>query len=305
MCSCPEFTVHTPVGPVVRELSLNSLLDRVDELPEVSHTAFQVIQLLNDPDLDVHHLAELISTDQVLTTKVLRLCNSAYYGLARHVSTISEAVRVVGFSALKSMVFMITTQNTQNKGLIGYRISAHDFWEHSIATAAIARILVQSVGYSEPEEAFIGGLIHDIGKLVLNQGALPEVYKASQLSQQAQILLYQAENRVLSFNHAQVGAALLERWNFPPVLIAALRYHHTFECYLEHDRVHPLPTAVATANLLATMLKASDERARSLFRTHAEVIAEVLQVCETDLEELLPRCQFQIEETRQMALMMS
>lgn len=290
----------------MRELSIRNILNRVDELPEVPQTAMRAIQLLNDPDTDVGKLAEVISSDQALTAKVLRLCNSAFYGLSRKVTTISEAVMIVGFSSVKSLVLMITTQSTLNKGLLGYKLNAGEFWEHSIASAEISRSLALNLKHHEPEECFIAGLIHDIGKIVLNQYALPEVYKATNLHLNTKIPLYEAENKILGFNHAEIGAALAERWNFPPLLVESIKRHHSFEALLENEKPALLPTLVATSNLLASMLR-EDKKNQALvtFREHANIIHEVLGIQESHLERLLPNLQKKVEETRQLALLVT
>ncbi|MGE3728200.1 MAG: HDOD domain-containing protein [Candidatus Sericytochromatia bacterium] len=288
----------------MRELSIRNILNRVDELPEVPQTALRVIQLLNDPDTDVASLADVISSDQALTAKVLRLCNSAYYGLSRKVTTISEAVMIIGFSSIKSLVMMITTQSTLNKGLLGYKLNAGYFWEHSIGAAEISRHLAVQLKHREPEECFIAGLIHDIGKMVLNQYALPEVYKATNLHQKEQIPVYEAEQQILSFDHAAIGGALAERWNFPPMLVESIRRHHTFEPLYENGQIDLLPTLVATANLLVKMLH-EDLSARLHFEQHAALIEEVLGIRVLDLDKLLPILAKKVDETRQLALLMT
>jgi HD-like signal output (HDOD) protein len=288
----------------MRELTIESILSRVDELPEVPQIAFKAIQLLNNPDTQVSHLAEVISSDQALTAKLLRLCNSAFYGLARKVTTISEAVMIVGFSSIKSLVLMITTQTTMNKGLLGYKIGPGEFWTHSIGAAEVSRVLGQMIDYPEPEECFIAGLIHDIGKMVLNQYALPEVYKATNLHLKSQIPLYEAEKAILGFDHAAIGGALTEQWNFPPVLVESIRRHHTFESYYESGVLHPLPLIVATANLLVDLFHEKGE-ARQKFLAHEALISEVLDIDEAYLPELLPDLQRRVEETSQLAMLIN
>lgn len=297
-------TLYTEMALALRELSIRNLLNRVDELPEVPHIALKAIHLLSNPDTAVSNLAEVISSDQALTAKVLRLCNSAYYGLPRQVTTISEAVMIVGFSTIKSLVLMITTQSTLNKGLLGYKMSAGEFWEHSIATATISRLLAHRIHYHEPEECFIAGLLHDIGKLVLNQSALPEVYKATNLYQKKNMPIYLAEQKILGFDHAEIGAALAERWNFPPLLVDSIRWHHDFSHYEQQTQDNTLPILVATANLLTHWFR-QPGTARTIFHRHATLIGTVLKLRADELDTLLPQFKKKIEETCQMALLVS
>lgn len=287
----------------MRELSLYNIINRVDELPEVPQIAFRAIQLLNNPDTEVSSLAEVISSDQALTAKVLRLCNSAYYGLPRKVTTVSEAVLIVGFSSIKSLVLMITTQSTMNKGLLGYKIGPGEFWRHSIGTAETARLLAQHIRYEKPEECFIAGLIHDIGKMVLNQHALPEVYRATNLSQKERLSVHMAEQRILGFDHASIGAALAERWNFPPVLVESIRRHHSLEpLYLDGAQV-TLPTIVGVSNLLSQAIDTNAPACWQQLEEQKEILKQQLALTVEDLQSLTPMIRKRVEETSELVML--
>lgn len=282
----------------MRELTLHNLIHRVDALPEVPQVAFRVIQLLNIPDTAVSQLAELIGADQALTAKLLRLCNSAYYGLSRKVTTVPEAIMIVGFSAVKSMVLMITTQSTMNKGLLGYKIRPGEFWRHSLGTAESARLIARKCKDPREEESFTAGLIHDIGKMVLNQCALPEVYRATNLMQKEKISIYAAEARVLGFNHAEAGATLADRWKFPPLLVNAIRYHHEFENLTEDN----LPFIIAIANITAELLHQEAPEHWAFLAKHQSLIASRLGLTLESIQELLPHIRQQIDKTSDLVM---
>lgn len=284
----------------MRELTLHNLIHRVDALPEVPQVAFRVIQLLNIPDTAVSQLAELIGADQALTAKLLRLCNSAYYGLSRKVTTVSEAIMIVGFSAVKSMVLMITTQSTMNKGLLGYRIKPGEFWLHSLGAAESARLIARQCNDPREEECFTAGLIHDIGKMVLNQCALPEVYRATNLMQKENISIYAAEARVLGFNHAEAGATLADRWKFPPLLVDAIRYHHDFE----NTPSDNLPFIITLANAISKLLYDPSLEGSTALRLHLTpheaLIQKRLGLSLQEIEALLPSIRNQIDKTSEL-----
>lgn len=282
----------------MRELTLHNLIHRVDALPEVPQVAFRVIQLLNIPDTAVSQLAELIGADQALTAKLLRLCNSAYYGLSRKVTTVPEAIMIVGFSAVKSMVLMITTQSTMNKGLLGYKIKPGEFWRHSLGTAESARLIARKCKDPREEESFTAGLIHDIGKMVLNQCALPEVYRATNLMQKEKISIYAAEARVLGFNHAEAGATLADRWKFPPLLVNAIRYHHEFENLTDDN----LPFIIAIANVTAELLHQETPEHWGVLAKHQSLIASRLGLSLESIRELLPHIRHQIDKTSDLVM---
>lgn len=282
----------------MRELTLHNLIHRVDALPEVPQVAFRVIQLLNIPDTAVSQLAELIGADQALTAKLLRLCNSAYYGLSRKITTVSEAIMIVGFSAVKSMVLMITTQSTMNKGLLGYKIKPGEFWKHSLGTAESARLIARQCNDPREEESFTAGLIHDIGKMVLNQCALPEVYRATNLMQKENISIYAAEARILGFNHAEAGATLADRWKFPSLLVNAIRYHHDFTLVPEDN----LPFIIAVANVTSELLDHDEPSVWLRLDQHAALIQSRLGLHLSDLKNLLPHIRAQIDKTSNLVM---
>lgn len=286
----------------MRELSLLNLINRVDELPEVPQIAFRAIQLLNNPDTNVNSLAEVIASDQALTAKVLRLCNSVYYGLSRSVTTVSEAVMIVGFSSVKSLVLMITTQSTMNKGLLGYKIGPGEFWEHSLATAETTRFLAKHIAHEKPEECFIAGLIHDIGKMVLNQYALPEVYRATNLSQKEHLPIHLAEQQILGFDHAEVGAALAERWNFPAILVESLRLHHSLAEASQSPLDNPLPVLVSLSNLIADHLHAPSAQLSQEIVKHQELLQNTLKLSGEEIQNLLPSIQRCVRETNALVV---
>lgn len=285
----------------MRELTIESIISRVDELPEVPQIAFKVISLLNNPETAAVDLAEVISRDQALTAKLLRLCNSAFYSLQRQVTTISEAVVIVGFGTIKSMVMMITTQGAMNKGLIGYRIGPGELWNHSLGVAEVAKDLAVRAGYKEPEEAFIAGLIHDIGKMVLNQHALPEVYKATNLYQKGEMSLDEAERSILGFDHASIGAALVEKWGLPAVLVHSIRSHHALaNIEVREKQKAPLPLVVFFANLIMHMFV--DENAYETFALNQDVVEQYFGINESRVPALLTELKEKVQQASAAAM---
>lgn len=212
---------------MVKVPDLKQLVDKIEEVIPIPAVAMQIINYIDRPDAEISELARLISMDQALTTEVLKLANSAYYGFPRRVSTISEAVVILGFSTTRSVVWSVILSSTLKKPVLGYALPEGALWKHSVAVAVGSKLILQhsSVRGINLEEAFVAGLIHDIGKLLLATyvaGVYQEIMKV--ISQGK--TFDEAEREVLGYDHAEVGALTAEKWHLPETYVEAIRYHH-------------------------------------------------------------------------------
>ena len=206
---------------------LQKLIDKIEEVVPLPSVAMRIINYIDDPDAEISQLAKLISMDQALTTEVLKLANSAYYGFPRRVSTISEAVVILGFSTTRSVVWSVILSSTLKKPVLGYALPEGALWRHSVAVAVGSKLILQhaKVKGVNMEEAFVAGLIHDIGKLLLATyvaGAYEEIVKVISQGRSFD----EAEREVLGYDHAIVGAMAAEKWNLPQNYVDAIKYHH-------------------------------------------------------------------------------
>lgn len=206
------------------QLSLEQAVARLQELPALPLVVSELLASFDDPDVELGALAAQIANDQALAAKTLRLANSSFYGLQSKVRTISQAIAVLGFDSVRALVV--------GAGLIGnFDAARHKgfdfraFWRHAIGTALCARALARRGG-SPPELAFVAGLLHDIGRLVLVT-RFPEQY-AQVVAQRAlrDCTLLEAERTELGIDHAQVGRALTQHWRIPEQICQAIGSHH-------------------------------------------------------------------------------
>ncbi|MGD0153521.1 MAG: HDOD domain-containing protein, partial [Thermacetogeniaceae bacterium] len=149
-------------------ISLEEIVREVNDLPTMPGIAVQVIRLTEDPYSTVKQLNEVICQDQSMTAKVLRLSNSAYYGYSRRIATIVEAIGVLGFSTIRDLVVAASVNNVLNREVQGYQIARGEIWRHSVTCAMTARAIARHVRFPAADRAFIAGLMHDIGKVILN-----------------------------------------------------------------------------------------------------------------------------------------
>lgn len=225
------------------KVSLSVLVQAVEELPVLPTVVQRVIQLTEDPKSTAKDINNVLSQDQSLTAKVLRLANSAFYGFPRRISTITEATVILGFQTIKSIVMAATVSEMLKKPLPGYALEQGELWKHSQTSAIAARMLAREVKFPRFEVAYTASLLHDIGKLVLN-AYLSETYQeVLERVESEHCAFTQAEEAVLGFNHAQVGARICEKWNLPAELVEAIAFHH------EPEKATVTPKLVAITHI--------------------------------------------------------
>lgn len=234
-------------------LSLETVIADFGHLPASPDVVMKLLDYLKQDEVEADIVATMISKDQVLAAKSLRLANSSFYGLQRRVATIHDAIVVLGQRTVSTMVTaMAITGRFQSLQVAGY--DQRIFWMHNVGTALCARALAQRVKVN-PENAFTAGLLHDIGKLVLAT-RFPEDF-ASVIAYQTKqdCTMVEAEQNLLGFDHTQVGAALARQWKFANEIGEAVGGHHTPEDHL----ASPLTSVIHLANIMAHVLNFSGD----------------------------------------------
>lgn len=223
------------------------LIANLGDLPPLPQVASQVLRISADPDATAEDLRKVIAMDQALTSQILKISNSAMFGMVREVTTLTQAIMTLGFSTIKSVVIASSAKNLYHRGTVG--LQERLIWEHALVAAIASRAFAKSLRFPQVEEAFIGGLMHDIGKSVMGV-KFPERYSAllrTVYNDHGNSL--QLELDTFGFDHAMVGEALLSAWNLAPSLQAAVRWHHD-PAHAQED-FQALSSLVALANHLA------------------------------------------------------
>jgi diguanylate cyclase (GGDEF)-like protein len=193
-------------------------------LPSLPAIAIQVIELCRKDDINIRQIAQTITNDPALSTKILKTVNSSFYGMAQPVSTITHALVILGLNSVKTLALGFSLVNNL-KGVGGDDFDPAPIWRRSLFSAVGARAIAQKVGMACQEEIFLGSLIQDLGVLVLLQTLGPEYVTLLSAVDQKMDQLHTLEQERLDLDHMQVGAALAERWKLPPLLIASIRHH--------------------------------------------------------------------------------
>ena len=209
------------------------------QLPALPAHAYEVVELVDNPKSNAAQLARTISSDPALSAKVLRMANSPFYGFPKKISTIDFAIIVLGFDTLKEIVISISLMSAlqNNKDT---HLDLDVFWDHSLSSAILARKLARETGYRLPSEAFIAGLLHDLGILVIHKYFHADYIKIQELIRETETSPLEAEESILGVTHADIGRWLAERWNLPAHLCEAIASHHTSESIEDDKRLTAL-----------------------------------------------------------------
>ncbi len=221
---------------------LPKLLADTNELPSMPTATLAVIQEVESTTSSAQSVAFHLSQDQALAARVLRLANSAYYGLQRQVADLQDAVVVLGMRTVHNLAMVASAYPMLIGELKGYRLGAKDLWTHASGVAVASKLISETTRKGVPDHAFTLGLIHDLGKVVLNVWLKGRETEVLRRADQENLPLDVAERALLGFDHAEVGAELMERWHLPSAIVEAVRYHHRPElCPAENplgDIVH-------------------------------------------------------------------
>ncbi|GAB4303040.1 MAG: HDOD domain-containing protein [Desulfuromonadia bacterium] len=225
--------------------ALEKLIMKAGDIPTIPVVATRILQLMEDPMTTAEDLARAVAADPAVAARVMKISNSSFYGCQRQVQTLSGAVMVLGFSTLKSLVIAASVKEIYRP----FGLTEKMLWEHSFGAGLAARIIARSTRMVNEEEAFLGGLFHDIGKIVMNTLDRENFQLLMQKVYNENVLFWEAERDVFPYTHAEAGGLVIRKWNFPEVLVTAVSHHHDFILVDECDPYAVTLTAVtALAN---------------------------------------------------------
>lgn len=240
-----------------KQQRLKKVTQSIIGLPTLPAVVTQLIGLIDNPKTSARNVAQLISADQALTAKILKLANSAFYGFPREIATVDLAVVVLGFETVKNLGLSVSVLERFSSAGENTHFDRQKFWEHSIACGVAAKLLAEKLHYrSFSGEAFAAGILHDIGKLILSQYFSVDFKQIIDLMEQGDLYIGKAEEEILGVTHADVGGWLAQRWNLPDQLEDAITFHHA------PGRAAPgrneLPSLIHLADLLCRRERIGD-----------------------------------------------
>ena len=262
-------------------------------LPKVYHLS---LSLLSDPKSTRDDIVNVLKRDQVITTKILRIVNSSLFGFSRTITTLDDAIPLLGFNEIRNIVTSVSILKLMGNGSNHDVFDRQAFWKHSIGCAIVTKLVAKYIGISKNEEYFTAGLLHDIGKLVLDQLFPEEFRKLINLVNNQSIHFRKAEREIFGQPHQDIGAYLLTKWNIPEIIVDAVRYHHspvdsTVDLFLV--------SAVHVGDIITHMLAIGDSGERNVPKLE-DYAERQLGIGLVDLDQLVPEIDEQLHESEDL-----
>lgn len=237
------------------KLSLEKIKQRIlsiKELPTLPTVAMEVMALTSNPDSAINDIVNVIQNDPSITTKILKIANSSFYGMRQRIDTINRALVILGMNEVNNLVTSVAVFKTFPVKTDKPTFDRLKFWEHCAVTGEVAKAMSVKMGMKLMGTVFTAGLLHDIGKIILDEYFHDEFNTAYELSYEKKIPLYEAEKEIFGVTHPQIGGWVAEKWKLPNNLIDAIMYHHKPVRSLNHK---VLTSIVSIANIFS---KAAD-----------------------------------------------
>lgn len=243
---------------------LKQLINDDLELSSLPDIYNRISHLLNDDDSTHEQITEVIQSDPALSVRILKVVNSSFYGYPQQISTIIQAIGILGRRSLRNII-LSTIIAGMCRRMSNDIFEMETYWQHSVRTAVLSKLLVlHSDRKAEAESIFIAGLLHDIGKLVIAH-QLPEQASQIQIQElESEQSPWQVEKNILGFDHTELGAQLVQQWNLPDVLVETIRYHHE-------------PQQAPNCQTCCYIIHLADRLAHLESETDEDMICEVLQ----------------------------
>ena len=265
-----------------KELEL--MIMSASDLPTIPVVATKVMQLIESESASAEELAKVVASDPAVAARVLKISNSSFYGCQRKIQTLSHAIMVLGFGTLKSLVVAASVKQVYKP----YGLTEKMLWEHSFGAGLSARVIANCTRLVNEEEAFLGGLFHDIGKIILNSLDNQQFQRVVQKCYNDGMSFLEAEQQVFSYNHAEVGGLVIKKWNFPAILMQAVLKHHSFDFAEDEDPYQVrLTCVVGLANLFCHKLGIGVREPEDDLLLHETIPARMLNLNESHIESLL------------------
>ncbi len=277
---------------------IESIVNNLQQLPSIPDVATKIINMVNDPDVSFKAIAEEISKDQAMTTNILKLCNSAYYSMGKEITSLDRAIVTLGLKEIKDIVMLVATKPVLDKFVIGYDLAKGDMWKQGVVVANMAKKIALHIKRKDISDVvFTGGIIHNVGKVVLAlfvQSTFDDIMKAVE---EKGITFLQAEEEIMGFNHQQVGEKILEKWKFPQVLRSIVRYYQEPE---NAPAEHQVEVSIVHIANVITLMAGIGVGSDGLYHQVSPFALEKTGLTDQDIQEFYGRIPESLNQVREL-----
>ncbi len=283
-------------APVTGDALKQRIFKTLKDLPPMPQVVQKARKVLSDPNSSFSDLAKVIESDQGIVTRVLKMANSPYYGVSGNVSSVKHASVVLGTKTLMELLNLACSSEILGQTLEGYDLAAGDLWMHSLAVANGSQLIARRVNPSLEQDAFSAGLIHDVGKIILDPYILERKAEFQAFVKERSDTFLAAEKGILGFDHAELASEVCERWQIPRHIVLAIRYHHD-PTPSDNDM---LSYIVHLADAVAIMSGIGAGFDGMLYTIHGDAMGR-LRLKEDDLFDIMGEIACYVEKTTQQA----
>jgi HD-like signal output (HDOD) protein len=294
--STPETGQAQPSDPQQVGQVVSKAIGEITHIATLPEVTMRIIRLVEDPDSSAQDLNNVITHDPALGARILKVVNSAFYGLPGQIGSINRAIVLLGLNAVKNIAIAASLAKLFRGGRIHPSFDARDLWSHSVGTATASRLLSEHIGLKLPDEAFLAGLIHDIGIMVEIQARRPQFVEVmDKLDADPQLTLREAEQQVMAAHHEHFGAGLCKLWKFPSSFAYVTGFHHHPQDLAPANRT--LTSLVHLADIMAAQQEVGFCRGVEQTELEPEVLGR-LGLSEKNIQEVAEQMPNAINEAR-------
>ncbi len=232
-------------------LSKNEMIEKAGNLSVLPSVARKLLETINDENASIDVLGSIIEKDQSIAAKVLKISNSALYGLRQEVTSLQQAVMILGFKTIRTLVLSVSTKSLHKE----FSLTEKMMWDHSVAAAIATKLISENLSSDVKDIAFIGGLMHDIGKVFMNNETHHSFVKVIMDIYNEGIDSITAEKEIYGYTHSEIGSAVIQNWGLSPVLVSILENHHLDLVGLDSIEDPVVAEGVACVNLADNVCK--------------------------------------------------
>jgi len=275
---------------------IEEIIKEIDKLKPVSYIGDKITDIVSNPDSSLSELVGIVKYDQGMTANLLRICNSAYFGLSKEIASVRQAVAYLGIDKVASLIMMGNSADNLSEAQEGYDLTEGELWRYSVSSALLAQDLAEKRNLNNVSLVFTAALLKDIGKVILNTYVKDSFEAISKEVQDNGLTFLDAEKKVIGIDHAELGARVAEQWNFSPAMVNIIRNHHHPDKAPADDLTIPI---VYVADCICMMMGKGVGSDGLAYRYYQDIVNR-LHFSDVDIQKTIVGFREKLEEIEEM-----